>query len=124
MAKRFHEDLLPHMDAAQADAYMETDAMKSAIRVFRQYYVQGIEAHIADMRVLTREWGFSIGNVGHDGVKLWYGGGYVNTPPQMGLYLARHLPGSIYHEYAGETHSSLLGGPHLKKMLADLIDAK
>lgn len=121
MANRFREDLLPYMDAAHADAYMETDPMQSAVRVFRQYYAQGIEGHVDDMRVLTRPWGFRIEDVGYEGVKLWYGGADVNTPPGMGLHLARRLPKSVYKEYQGETHSSLLGGGCLRGMLRELI---
>ena len=120
MANRFRQDLLPYMDAAQADAYMETDPMQSAVRVFRQYYAQGIDAHVEDMRVLTRPWGFDIEDVAYEGVKLWYGGADINTPPSMGLYLARRLIKSIYKEVAGETHASLLGG-HLRGILSELV---
>jgi pimeloyl-ACP methyl ester carboxylesterase len=122
MAARFRQDLLPWMDAAAADAAMETDPMQSAIRVYRQYYVQGIDGHIEDMRVLTRPWGFRIEDVGYEGVKLWYGGADVNTPPAMGLHLSRRLPKSIYKEYGGETHASLLGGMHLRSILSELIN--
>ena len=122
MADRFRRDLLlPYMDAAQADAYMQTDAMQSAVRVYRQYYAQGIDAHVDDMRVLTRPWGFRVEDVGYEGVRLWYGGADVNTPPRMGLYLARRLPRSVYKEYAGETHASLLGGGYLREMLGELV---
>lgn len=121
MANRFRQDLLPYMDAAQADAYMETDAIQRAVRVFRQYYAQGIDAHVDDMRVLTRPWGFRIEEVGYEGVKLWYGGADVNTPPSMGLHVARRLPKSVYKEYVGETHMSLLGSGHLREILSDLL---
>lgn len=121
MANHFRRDLLPYMDAAEADAYMETDPMQSAVRVFRQYYAQGIDAHVHDMHILTRPWGFRIEDVGYEGVKLWYGGADVNTPPRMGLHLARRLPRSIYKEYAGETHSSLLGGGYLRGILSELV---
>ncbi|OGM49369.1 putative alpha beta hydrolase protein [Aspergillus bombycis] len=121
MANRFRRDLLPYMDATQADAYMDTDAMQSAVRVYRQYYAQGIDAHVADMRILTRPWGFRIEDVAYEGVKLWYGGADVNTPPHMGLHLARRLPKSVYKEYAGEDHGSLLAGGHLRGILSDLL---
>lgn len=121
MRNRFREDQLPYVDAATADAYMETDPMQSAVRVFRQYYAQGVDAHIDDMRVLTRPWGFRIEDVGYEGIKLWYGGADVNTPPRMGLHLARHLPRSIYKEYAGETHATLLGGEYLRGILRELV---
>lgn len=121
MANRFRQDLPPYMPAAQADAYMETDPMQSAVRVFRQYYAQGIDEHVKDMRLLTRPWGFRIEDVGYEGVKLWYGGADVNTPPSMGLHLARRLLKSIYKEYAGETHSSLLGGGYLRGILRELV---
>ena len=121
MADRFREDMLPYTTAAEADAYMKTDPMQSAVRVFRQYYAQGIDAHINDMSLLLRPWGFRIEDVGYEGVKLWYGGADINTPPSMGLHLARRLPKSIYKEYAGETHSSLLGGEYLRGILNELI---
>lgn len=121
MANRFRQDLLPYMSAEQADAYMETDPMQSAVRVFRQYYTQGIDAHINDMSLLLRPWGFRIEDVGYEGVQLWYGGADINTPPGMGLHLARRLPKSVYKEYAGETHSSLLGGKYLRGILRELI---
>ncbi|KAE8322178.1 hypothetical protein BDV39DRAFT_210025 [Aspergillus sergii] len=121
MANRFRQDLLPYMDATQADVCMQTDAMQSAIRVYRQYYAEGIDAGLDDMRLLTRPWGFRIEDVGYEGVKLWYGGADVNTPPCMGLYLARRLPRSIYKGYAGEDHISLLGGGHLRGISGDLL---
>lgn len=121
MVNRFRQDLLQYMDAAQADAYMVTDPMQSAVRVFRQYYAQGIDAHVDDMRILTRPWGFPIEGIGYEGVKLWYGGADINTPPRMGLHLARGLPKSIYKEYAGETHASLLGGRYLQGILSELV---
>jgi pimeloyl-ACP methyl ester carboxylesterase len=121
MASLLRQNLLPYVDAAQADAYMQTDAMQSAVRVYRQYYCQGIDAHVDDMRVLTRPWGFRIEDVGYEGVRLWYGGADINTPPRMGLHLARRLPRSVYKEYAGETHASLLGGEHLLGILSELV---
>lgn len=121
MANRFHQDLLSYMDATQADACMQTDVMQSAVRVYRQYYAQGIDAHVDDMRLLTRPWGFRIEDIGYEGVRLWYGGADVNTPPRMGLRLARCLPKSIYKEYAGEDHMSLLIGGHLRGILSDLL---
>ncbi|KAJ6440219.1 alpha beta hydrolase protein [Purpureocillium lavendulum] len=121
MANRFRQDLLPYMSPDEADAYMTTDPMQSAVRVFRQYYAQGINAHVDDMRILTRPWGFRIEDVGYEGVKLWYGGSDINTPPHMGLHLARRLPKSVYKEYEGETHSSLLGGGHLGDILGELV---
>lgn len=121
MVERFREDMRPYMDEASLDAYMESDPMQSAIRVYRQYYAQGIDGHIDDMRVLTRPWGFRIQDVAYPGVMLWYGGADVNTPPSMGLYLARRLPKSLYKEYAGETHFSLLTGGYLRGMLSELI---
>ncbi|KAB8200773.1 hypothetical protein BDV34DRAFT_229985 [Aspergillus parasiticus] len=65
--------------------------------------------------------GFRIEGVGYEGVKLWYGGADVNTPPCMGLYLALRLHKSIYKEYAGEDHMSLLGGGHLRGISGDLL---
>lgn len=121
MMDRFRQDLLPYMDAAQADAYMETDPIQSAVRVYRQYYARGIDAHVDDMRLLTRPWGFRLEDVEYEGVKLWYGGADINTPPRMGSHLAHRLPKSIYKEYAGETHASLLGGGYLRGILRDLM---
>ena len=52
MADRFRQDLLPYIFVAWADAYMETDAMQSVVRVYIRYFSQGINAHIADMCLL------------------------------------------------------------------------
>ncbi|PHH65590.1 hypothetical protein CDD81_2025 [Ophiocordyceps australis] len=121
MENRFRQNMLPYMDAVEADKWIKTDPIQSSVRVYRQYYAHGIDAHVDDMRLLTRPWGFRIEEVGYEGVKLWYGSADTNTPADMGLYLARRLPKSIYKEYAGETHSSLLTSGHFRGILSDLI---
>jgi hypothetical protein len=121
LVRHFRETQLPYMSVEEADAYMKTDIMQSSIRVMRQYYAQGIEGHCDDMRVLTRDWGYRIEDVGYPGVRLWYGGADINTPPRMGLYLARRLPKSVYKEYEGETHMSLLIGDHFPNMVKELV---
>ncbi|KAF5623930.1 proline iminopeptidase [Fusarium tjaetaba] len=45
-------------------------AFQSAIRVFRQVYAQGGAGHGLEMKLNTEPWGFNLGDIKYEGIRL------------------------------------------------------
>ncbi|KPI40398.1 uncharacterized protein AB675_7717 [Cyphellophora attinorum] len=89
------------------------------IRLWQEVYRQGVDGHIEDSSVQLDDWGFRLEDVGYPGIKLWYGEKDVNTPPNMGKYLAARLEASVYKEYPGKSHFTMW--QHIEEILSDLL---
>jgi len=57
--------------------------------------------------------------VKYSGIRLWYGKQDVNTPPEMGRYMAARLPNAVLKEYEGKSHFTIWD--HIEEMLTDVL---
>lgn len=64
-------------------------------------------------------WGFRLEDIDYPGIKMWYGKEDVNTPPQMGRYMAARLPKAVLKEYDGKSHFTMW--EHIEEILTDLL---
>lgn len=55
----------------------------------------------------------------YSGIRLWYGKQDVNTPPEMGRYMAARLPNAVLKEYEGKSHFTIWD--HIEEMLTDVL---
>ena len=61
----------------------------------------------APQRVMSRHWGFDREEVNYPGIRLWYDRQDVNTPPEMGRYMAVRLPNAVLKEYKDKSHLTI-----------------
>jgi pimeloyl-ACP methyl ester carboxylesterase len=94
----------------------------SVIKLWQEVYRQGVDGHIEDSSVQLNDWGFRMEDVRYPGIKLWYGEKDVNTPPNMGKFLAARLEGSVYKEYPGKSHFTMW--QHIEEILQDLLSTE
>lgn len=110
---------MKYFSAEEKEDMKQPGVIPALARLWVEVYRQGAEGHLEDSKTHTSPWGFEIEDVGYPGVKLWYGKKDVNTPPQMGRYLATRLPDSVLKEYEGKTHFTMWH--HTEEILMDLL---
>ena len=90
------------------------------IRLFREIYRQGsARGYVEDSKLTTKHWGFELEDVGYPGIRLWYGKEDVNTPPELGRYMAARLSGAVLKEYEGKSHFTMWD--HIEEILTDMM---
>ena len=114
-------DVAKWFKGAGEAALSEQHAIDAAVRTFRQVYLHGTDAHMEDMRLNTHRWGFDVGDVDYEGIKLWYGDRDENTPVQMGRFMAERLRGSELKIYESQSHYTIWGQESLREFVADLL---
>ncbi len=77
------------------------------LAVVRSAFRWGERGGLEDLVLVSRPWGFDLGQVPMV-VNLWFGGKDVNVPPAAGRYLARRLERSEARYYPDEGHLSLI----------------
>lgn len=96
------------------------EAIQGAVKITREIYRQGSsKGYVEDSKLATKPWGFDLGEVQYPGIRLWYGKDDVNTPPQMGRYMAARLPDAVLTEYEGKSHFTMWD--HVEEMLAEML---
>ena len=85
-----------------------------AIDDMREGLRQGAAGYAHDLELLSRPWGFELGDI-RVPVDLWHGDADAVIPPQHGRYLAAVIPGARLHMCPGEAH--LLLWNHLEDVL-------
>lgn len=112
---------LKYFNAEDQEELSQPGMEEAVLNLFREVYRQGEEGHIQDSITQTSDWGFAMEDVGFPGVRLWYGEKDVNTPPNMGKWMAARLPGSVYKEYPGKSHFTMW--QHSEEMLTELLES-
>ena len=94
--------------------------MRGLVRITREVYRQGSSSgYVEDSKLATGHWGFELEDVEYPGIRLWYGKEDVNTPPEMGRYMARRLPNALLKEYGGKSHFTMWD--HIEEILTDML---
>ena len=76
----------------------------------------------APRRVMSRQWGFDREEVNYPGIRLWYDRQDVNTPPEMGRYMAVRLPNAVLKEYKDKSHLTIWD--NIEEMLREMRQDK
>ncbi|EPE24989.1 alpha/beta-Hydrolase [Glarea lozoyensis ATCC 20868] len=83
-------------------------------------FAQGSRAAVDEARLLSStDWGFSLGDVGYNTVRIWHGAEDKNAPVSMIHYMVRKLPHCVYHEFKDDTHYTMF--KHLEGAIAEII---
>lgn len=114
-------DVAKWFEEADKAALSGQHAIDAAVRTFRQVYLHRTDAHMEDMRLNTQSWGFDVGDVDHEGIKLWCGDRDENTPVRMGRFMAERLRGSGLRVYEGKSHNPIWGQESVREFVADLL---
>lgn len=96
------------INAPEVDRRLLADPRRrqALIDSIREAFRRGHAGPALDIRLASRPWGFSLGDVPMV-VNLWFGEKDVNVPPAMGHYLASALQRSEARVYPDEGHVSL-----------------
>lgn len=88
----------------------EGKVLRELVEIFREHFRQGSHGFMKEIDVLSSPWGFKLEDIDRKpgGVKFWYGGGDINTPALVGKRMAEKVKGSIWKEYKGETHFTVM----------------
>jgi pimeloyl-ACP methyl ester carboxylesterase len=101
----------------------EDEGVRSlTVECLRAAFIGGAEGPAHEVRLLTRDWGFRIEDVGFEGVKLWYADEDTNTPVWIGEWMAERLRGSKLKVYPGETHFTTMAGGRAEEILKEMMD--
>ena len=103
-------------DEVLADPYARTNCIESETEGYRQ----GLRGFAWDARLLTRPWGFALGEI-RVPVFLWHGTADDTTAIEMGRYMAKQIPNCRATFCEGEAH--LLLFPHWEEILTALVGA-
>lgn len=126
MARAAKKDPLSLLDRA-APNYAEPDQRVMERTEIREMYVeditesyrQGVKGHSEDLRVVSRPWGFDLGEISIP-VKLWQGELDQNIPPSMAEYMAGRIPTAQLRMFQDQGH--LLMFDHWDEILADIVN--
>lgn len=102
------------------EEFSKPGAVEAFAKLWRESHRQGARGYVEDSKLSTAHWGFEVQDVGYPGVKLHYGGKDVNTPPNMGKYLAARLPNAVYNEFPGKSHFTMWD--HIEEILTDMLE--
>ena len=102
-------------------AYFESPGrLKTMVESMRQSYQQGARGTAEDGRLMTSDWGFELGDVTFDKIRMWYGTDDENAPIRMGREMAKILPCAELKEYEGTSHLTIWVH-HLEEILLDML---
>lgn len=108
---------LPKKDREALD---NEETIQGFTRLTREIYRQGsAKGYVEDSKLATKHWGFDLDEIKYPGIRLWYGKEDINTPPEMGRYMAARLPNAVLKEYEGKSHFTMWD--HIEEVLADML---
>lgn len=112
-----------YMKKKDREAFGSDEATQGLVNITREVYRQGSSrGYVEDSKLATKHWGFDLNEVRYSGIRLWYGKQDVNTPPEMGRYMAARLPNAVLKEYEGKSHFTMWD--HLEEMLTQMLQDK
>lgn len=111
--------LLKSAKESDQKAFESPEEFDLLVDAFREAYKQGAEGVAEEYRLVTSPWGFDMEDVKYDKIKLWYGSEDVNTPLQMGQYMAKKLPHAELTILPGKSHFTAWG--HIEEILTNLL---
>jgi pimeloyl-ACP methyl ester carboxylesterase len=76
---------------------------EQVVGYWRESARQGVKGIVREARILTSPWGFRLEDI-QPRVHLWYWADDTAVPPQMGEYLAAHIPNTVTHFLPGGGH--------------------
>ncbi|RDL36549.1 Uncharacterized protein BP5553_05901 [Venustampulla echinocandica] len=108
---------LPQIDMK---ALGSEEVIQGLVKIDREVFRQGSsKGYVEDNKLATKHWGFDLDEVKYPGIRLWYGKQDVNTPPEMGRYMAARLSNAVLKEYEGKSHYTMWD--HIEEMLGDML---
>ncbi|RDW90941.1 hypothetical protein BP5796_02106 [Coleophoma crateriformis] len=109
-----------YMPAKDRQAIESEEAIQGLVQITREIFRQGsAKGYVEDSKLATKHWGFDLEQVKYSGIRLWYGKLDVNTPPEMGRYMATRLPNAVLKEYEGKSHFTMWD--HIEEILTDML---
>lgn len=110
---------MKYVSAEEQEEMKQPGTVEAVARIWREICRQGAHGPMEDSQTHTGHWGFEVEEVDYPGVKLWYGEKDVNTPPEMGKYLAARLPKSVLKIYEGKSHFTMWH--HTEEICNDML---
>lgn len=102
-------------------AIINRPAVRQQIKRFQAEAVrQGVRGIVHEIKILTMDYGFRLDDIETD-VDLWYWEDDVIVPPQMGVYMAEHIPMSVPHFFTGGGHFAIYDAWEM--ILTQLLEA-
>lgn len=110
MPRRIDRNVIPRPGVAEAWLEETRDALR-----------QGGKAMAQDLKLFSRPWGFSPGDIRGVPVYIWHGDDDRVVPAEIGRYFARAIPGAEAQFFPGEEHLMLVD--HTREILAQVVSA-
>jgi pimeloyl-ACP methyl ester carboxylesterase len=109
-----------YMPKKDREALGSEEAIQGLVKITREIYRQGSsKGYVEDSKLATRHWGFDLEQVKYSGIRFWYGKQDINTPPEMGRYMATRLPNAVLKEYEGKSHFTMWD--HIEEILTEML---
>jgi len=113
----FPDDLSGGVPADQA-VLMDPDVLQLCRTSVREGFRQGITGHAWEGRLLSHPWGFDLGRITVL-VHLWHGESDLDTPVQMGRFMASAIPNCEATFIPSAGHMLIF--PHWEMILGSLL---
>ncbi|KIM94420.1 hypothetical protein OIDMADRAFT_136295 [Oidiodendron maius Zn] len=111
---------IKYMPKKERQALGNEEAIQGLVKITKEIYRQGSsKGYVEDSKLSTRHWGFDLKEVNYPGIRLWYGRQDVNTPPEMGHFMAARLPNAVLKVYEGKNHFTIWD--HIEEMLTEML---
>jgi pimeloyl-ACP methyl ester carboxylesterase len=109
-----------YMQKKDREALGSEEAIQGLVKITREIYRQGSsKGYVEDSKLATRHWGFDLEQVEYSGIRFWYGKQDINTPPEMGRYMATRLPNAVLKEYEGKSHFTMWD--YIEEILTEML---
>ncbi|KAH7121465.1 Alpha/Beta hydrolase protein [Dactylonectria macrodidyma] len=109
------------MEAKGPDAEIVKDEkiLQALTDSLRGAFAQGSHGYVDEASLVVKPWGFNLEDIKDVPVRLWYGGKDELAPPAVGKAMADKIPGAVFTEFEGETHTASVV-KHQKAILTEL----